>query len=119
LSKAFALEAAVATSVLKSKLTKRSQTTIPLAVKNALHLGAGDQLGYVINGDEVRLVNVADETHHEDPLMTRFLEFLAQDAQARPQILTPLPSLLLARMQELSARVFIDHDADIVGPTAL
>lgn len=108
----------MATSVLKSKITKRSQTTLPRAVKNALHVGAGDELGYVIDGDEVRLVNVAAETH-EDPLVMRFLEFLSDDLQARPQTLTLFPPTLLARMQELSASVVIDHDADLIGDTAL
>jgi len=108
----------MATSVLKSKITKRSQTTLPRAVKNALHVGPGDELGYAIDGDEVRLVNVATETH-EDPLVTRFLEFLADDAQARPQILTPFPPALLARMLELAAGVVIDHDSDIIGDTVL
>ena len=38
----------MATAVLKSKVTKRSQTTLPRAVENALHFSAGDELGYVI-----------------------------------------------------------------------
>ncbi len=108
----------MATSVLKSKITKRSQTTLPRAVKNALQLGAGDELGYVIEGNEVRLVNVMAEAH-EDPLVTRFLEFLADDARARPHVLAPFPPALLARMEELSVRVIIDHHAEIAGDTAL
>ncbi len=108
----------MATAVLKSKITKRSQTTIPRAVKNALHLGAGDELGYVIEGNEVRLVNAAMEDH-DDPLVTHFLAFLAADAQAHPQLLSSFPPALLAQMQALSAGVVIDHDAEIVGETAL
>ncbi len=108
----------MATAVLKSKITKRSQTTLPRAVKNALHIGAGDELGYVIEGDEVRLVNLGAEGH-EDPLLQRFLEFLAADTQARPQVLVTFPPALMARMRALSADVAIDHDADIIGDTAL
>ena len=37
------------------KLTSKAQTTIPLAVRNALHLKEGDSIAYVIEGDRVIL----------------------------------------------------------------
>lgn len=38
-----------------SKLTSKFQTTVPLPVRKALHLKAGDIVGFEIEGDVVRL----------------------------------------------------------------
>lgn len=38
-----------------SKLTSKFQATVPLPVRKALHLKAGDIVGFEIEGDEVRL----------------------------------------------------------------
>jgi antitoxin PrlF len=106
----------MSTSVLKSKLTRRSQTTIPNAVKHALRVAPGDEIGYVIEGDSVRLVNATPSDQHDDPVLGQFLAFLAQNiAQGNARNVSPP---LVARIQELTADVPIDHDADIVGAIA-
>ncbi len=100
-------------SVLTSKLTKRSQTTIPKAVKNALHVAAGDEIGYVIEGESVRLVNVAMQAENEDPMVEQFLGLLAKDiGQGRVRA---FPQSLYDRIEQLTASVTVDHDADITG----
>ena len=38
-----------------SKLTSKFQTTVPLSVRKALHLRAGDLVGFEVNGIEIRL----------------------------------------------------------------
>ena len=38
-----------------SKLTSKFQATVPLPVRKALHLMAGDLVGFEIEGNEVRL----------------------------------------------------------------
>ena len=38
-----------------SKLTSKFQTTVPLPVRKALNLKAGDMVGFEIEGNEVRL----------------------------------------------------------------
>lgn len=38
-----------------SKLTTKFQATVPTAVRRALHLQAGDYVGFEISGNEVRL----------------------------------------------------------------
>ena len=38
-----------------SKLTSKFQTTVPLPVRKALHLKAGDMVGFEIEGNDVRL----------------------------------------------------------------
>ena len=107
----------MATSVLTSKLTQRSQTTIPKAVKNALRVTAGDEIGYVIEGDSVRLVNVASQAEHDDPMVARFLDLLARDiGQGNVQALT---LQLVEQLKSLAGGVAVDHDAEITGAVAL
>lgn len=38
-----------------SKLTSKFQTTVPLSVRKALNLRAGDLVGFEVNGSEIRL----------------------------------------------------------------
>ena len=41
--------------MITGKLTSKAQTTIPLAVRTALRLKAGDTIAYAIEGDRVIL----------------------------------------------------------------
>lgn len=64
-----------------SKLTTKSQTTIPQPVRNALGLEPGDELAYVIEGDRVILTK-ARHGGAEDPFRT-FDEWASEaDAKA-------------------------------------
>jgi antitoxin PrlF len=56
-------------AMIKSKLTSKAQTTIPLPVRNALRLGPGDELVYAIEGDRVILTK-ADRPPVDDPFAT-------------------------------------------------
>lgn len=107
----------MAPSVLTSRLTKRSQTTIPKAVKNALRVGAGDDIGYVIEGDAVRLVNASEHREHSDPVVEHFLQLLAEDL-GRGNV-RALPASLMERMQRLTEGVTVDHDEEITGAIPL
>ena len=55
--------------MITSKLTSKAQTTIPLPVRNALRLGAGDELAYRIEGEHVILTK-ADRGPVDDPFAT-------------------------------------------------
>jgi antitoxin PrlF len=102
---------------LTSKLTARSQTTIPNAVREALDLHHGDRVGYLIDGDVVRLVKVNEVAHH-DPALEPFLALLQRDIIARPDRVVGFPAELLARVTALSVGVVVDHDAPIDGSVA-
>jgi antitoxin PrlF len=52
--------------MITSRLTSKAQTTIPQPVRVALHLEAGDELAYVIEGDRV-LLTKAQPQPAEDP----------------------------------------------------
>ena len=53
--------------MITSKLTSKSQTTVPLSVRKALGLRPGDQLHYEISGGQVILTRVEPDTLAEDP----------------------------------------------------
>ena len=52
--------------MITSRLTSKSQTTIPLPVRNALGLAPGDELAYAIDGDRV-ILSKAEAAPAEDP----------------------------------------------------
>ena len=101
-------------AVITSKLTERSQTTVPPAIRKVLGLHPGDQMGYVIKGDEVMLVNPA-KTTHEDPTVEHFLFLLQRDIAENTRHVRSFPTELIARARALTSNVVIDHDAHING----
>lgn len=104
--------------LVTSKVTDRNQTTLPPSVRSVLGIERGERLGYVIEGTRVRLVN-ATALEREDPVLDRFLDFLAGGLASHPHTVTPFPPALLHRARELTQGVAIDHDAPIEGATAL
>ena len=55
--------------MITSKLTSKAQTTIPLPVRNALRLMAGDELAYTIETERVILTK-ASKAGADDPFAT-------------------------------------------------
>lgn len=55
--------------MIKSKLTSKSQTTVPRAVRAALGLHDGDEIAYVIESGRVILTRVSNEPT-DDPFAT-------------------------------------------------
>lgn len=105
-------------SIVTSKVTERSQTTLPPAVRTVLGLRPGERIGYVIDGDEIRLVN-ASTLEHEDPVLDIFLTFLGRDLAKHPDRLSAFPASLLERARAIAAGVTIDHQAPIHGAITL
>ena len=104
--------------IVTSKVTERSQTTLPPAVRTVLGLKPGERVGYVIEGNEIRLVN-ASTLEHDDPVLDRFLNFLGRDLAEHPDRVSLFPAPLLERARAITAGVTIDHDAPIDGAIAL
>lgn len=57
-------------SMLTSKLTTKSQTTIPRAVRIALRVKAGDEIAYQIEDGRVILTRASSATATDDPFRT-------------------------------------------------
>jgi antitoxin PrlF len=55
--------------MITSKLTSKAQTTIPQAIRTALHLREGDEIAYAIEGDKVVLSRASTEVV-DDPFAT-------------------------------------------------
>ena len=105
-------------SLVTSRVTERSQTTLPPAVRTVLGIQPGGRIGYLIEGSDVHLVN-ASSLDHDDPVLTGFLTFLGRDMAKHPDRLGVLPATLLARARAIASGVPIDHSAPIDGAIAL
>jgi antitoxin PrlF len=103
-------------TIVTSKITERSQTTLPPVVRTVLGLQPGERVGYLIDGGEVRLVN-ASAFENEDPVLHNFLAFLGRDLATHPERVTMFPRSLLERAREITSGILIDidHDAPIDG----
>jgi antitoxin PrlF len=104
--------------MIRSRITSRSQTTIPRGVREALGIRPGQDIGYIIEGGEVRVVN-ATHAGHDDPVVRAFLKFLEQDLREHPEHVETLPASLVERARALTRQVRIDHDAPIQGAVSL
>ena len=55
--------------MIKSRVSSRTQTTIPRPVRDAFRLQGGDELAYIVDGDRV-IVTRADAMSVDDPFRT-------------------------------------------------
>ncbi len=53
--------------MITSRLTSKAQTTIPQPVRTALHLHAGDEIAYAIEGDRIVLTRARPDNVADDP----------------------------------------------------
>lgn len=99
---------------VESTLTDRYQTTVPETVRRALGLNKRDKIHYRIQPDgEVVLSRVAP-AEDEDPALSAFLSFLAQDLMAHPERVQALDGELLASLQKVASEAGeIDLDAPL------
>jgi antitoxin PrlF len=100
----------------ESTLTDRYQTTVPEPVRRALKLGKRDKVHYTIQSDgSVLLSRVIVPIEDEpDPVLGKFLQFLANDIEQNPHRLQPISAELMARIERLTANV--DADLDLNAP---
>jgi antitoxin PrlF len=69
---------------IESTLTDRYQTTVPDAVRRTLKLRKRDKIRYVVTADGAVLLTRAEAGEQSDPVVGKFLAFLARDMEARP-----------------------------------
>jgi antitoxin PrlF len=97
----------------ESTLTDRYQTTIPDPVRQALGLNKRDKISYTIQPDGQVTIAKVEQTEN-DPILDRFLVFLAQDMEKNPQHLQALDSAWVNRVQALVADVDLNLDAPLL-----
>lgn len=100
-------------SFLASKVTARSQTTLPSGVRKALGLRAGDQIAYEIERDQVVIRKVIAED--EDPALDGFLDLLERDIAGHKDRVIFTTEGFANYLQELTVGIEVDYDAPIEG----
>jgi antitoxin PrlF len=95
----------------ESTLTERYQTTVPETVRRALRLGKRDKIRFTIRPDGDVVLTRAVVPTSEDPVMGRFLNFLANDIANHPERLATVDAGLVQRIQFLVGDLHVDIDA--------
>ncbi|MGP2494383.1 MULTISPECIES: type II toxin-antitoxin system PrlF family antitoxin [Hyphomicrobiales] len=103
----------------ESTITAKGQTTVPKAVRKALGVDYGGRIAFFVDDQHRVYVEKATE-ETSDPVVDRFLEFLAHDMAKHPgRSIVPLPPSLRDRMISLVGTMDVDLDAEIDGDVAL
>lgn len=101
-----------------STITDKGQTTVPKPVREALGIGAGDRVAFVID-ENLRVVMERVDDKEEDPVIDGFLDFLARDMKRNPAgSILSMPEPLRRRMAGLTGGD-IDLEAPIDGDVDL
>lgn len=98
---------------LASKVTARSQTTLPSGVRKALGLRAGDRIAYRIEKEQVVIRKVTKE--EEDPALDGFLDLLGEDIAGNKGRVVFATEGFADYLEELTAGIEVDYDAPIEG----
>jgi len=98
---------------IESTLTDRYQTTVPDPVRRALKLRKRDKLVYKVLDDSTVVLARQSQSDEEDPVLGRFLGFLAQDMAKHPERLRAVDGDLVKRIQSLVKDVEVDLDAPL------
>ncbi|RRH87867.1 type II toxin-antitoxin system PrlF family antitoxin [Mesorhizobium tamadayense] len=97
---------------IPATITERGQTTVPAAIRKMLALGKRDQVVFrgLANGTVViaKKQSLSDEG---DPVIGKFLEFLARDMADQPARIRPVPKSLLKRGKALTKGIEVDLSA--------
>ncbi len=96
---------------IPATITDRGQTTVPAAIRKMLDLGKRDRV--VFRGLADGTVVLAKQTKPErlDPVIGKFLAFLAKDMASTPDRIKPVPRDLIERGKKLVEGVGVDLDA--------
>jgi antitoxin PrlF len=98
---------------LDSTLTDRYQTTVPGAIRKALGLGKRDKIRFSIQPDGAVLLRRSSTKEHSDPVLGRFLNFLAQDIKKHPRNVRPVEKRWLTHIRSLIRNVKVDLDTPL------
>lgn len=98
---------------IESALTDRYQTTVPGAVRRALKLRKRDRIVYHLLDDGTVVLGRKPGVEDRDPIIDRFLAFMARDMSAHPERVRSIDAKLLKRIRPLIAKVDIDLDAPL------
>ena len=90
-----------ATLEVESTLTDRYQTTVPETVRRALRLGKRNKIHYTIRPNGEVVLTRVEPSEGDDPVLGRFLGFLARDIASHPERLQAMDADFVQRLQSL------------------
>jgi antitoxin PrlF len=99
---------------IPATITERGQTTVPAAIRKMLNLGKGDRVVFKGMADGTVIIarkEEAEKAEADDPVIGRFLAFLAGDMARTPQRIRPVTRNLVKRAKALVEGVEVDLDA--------
>ena len=96
---------------VQATLTERYQTTIPEPIREALHLNKRDKIEFTIDG--TGKVSLSRSDNNEDPLLSEFLIFLANDIKQHPEHIKLISATLAERATSLVSGVEVDLNAPL------
>jgi antitoxin PrlF len=98
---------------IESTLTDRYQTTVPDAVRRTLKLRKRDKIRYVVQPDGAVLLTRAEASDESDPVVGKFLAFLARDMEVQPAQIGGINPALVHRARSLIKGVKVNLDAPV------
>jgi len=110
------------TALLKeeSTITAKGQTTVPKSVRQALGIAQGDRIAFVVDSQRRVTIEKVETEESEDPVIVRYLEFLARDMAKHPETsVVPFPKALFDRARALTEGMVVDLDAEIEGDVSI
>jgi antitoxin PrlF len=99
---------------IESTLTDRYQTTVPDAVRRMLRLRKRDKIRYVVQPDGAVLLTRVEAPEENDPVVGKFLTFLARDMEVQPTQIRSIDPALVRRARLLVKGIRVDLDAPLV-----
>ncbi|KQT46488.1 regulator [Methylobacterium sp. Leaf456] len=95
---------------IPATVTERGQTTVPAAMRKMLGLDRSGRVVFRALADgTVTLARAGSPEPDDDPVLGRFLDFLAREMD-RPQGLLPVPVALSERAAALTEGIEVDLD---------
>jgi antitoxin PrlF len=98
---------------IESTLTDRYQTTVPDAIRRTLKLRKRDKIRYVVGPDGAVLLTRADVREESDPVVGKFLAFLAHDMELRPAHIRGVDPALVRRARSLIKGIKVELDTPL------
>jgi antitoxin PrlF len=98
---------------VESTLTDKYQTTIPGPIRKALNLKKHDKIRFALKSDGTVTLDRATPAETDDPLITKFLQLLAEEMVAHPERIRALSPALVKRARALIKGIEVKLDAPL------
>jgi len=99
---------------IPATITSRGQTTVPAAIRKMLSLGKRDRVVFRGLADgTVVIAKKETRADGDDPMIGKFLEFLARDMSNEPAGIRPVAKAQVSRGKALVKGVEVDLDAPL------